>query len=84
MRSVDRVGSAFLRRILLRMKELGISQTDARTDIYAAGVLYNVLLTGEHPSVSIASGKSGRIVRKCTSINPDERFQSATALCAAL
>lgn len=65
-------------------EQLGISQTDARTDIYAAGVLYNVLLTGEHPSVSIASGKSGRIVRKCTSINPNERYQSATALYAAL
>ena len=28
MESVDRIGSAFLRRILLRMKELGISQTE--------------------------------------------------------
>lgn len=65
-------------------EQLGISQTDARTDIYAAGVLYNVMLTGEHPSVEIASGKAGRIVRKCTAINPNERYQSATALYAAL
>lgn len=28
MRSVDRVGSAFLRRILLRMKQLGVNQTE--------------------------------------------------------
>ena len=28
MKVVDRVGSAFLRRILRRMKELGMSQTD--------------------------------------------------------
>ena len=28
MKIVDRVGSAFLRRILRRMKELGMSQTD--------------------------------------------------------
>ena len=65
-------------------EQLGISQTDARADIYAAGVLYNVMLTGQHPSVAIASGRSGRIVRKCTSINPDERYQSAQALYSAL
>ena len=28
MKAIDRIGSAFLRRILLRMKELGMSQTD--------------------------------------------------------
>ena len=28
MKAVDRIGSAFLRRILRRMKELGMSQTD--------------------------------------------------------
>ena len=28
MKTVDRIGSAFLRRILLRMKELGMSQTE--------------------------------------------------------
>ena len=65
-------------------EQLGLSQTDARTDIYAVGVLYNVMLTGQHPSVSIAPGKAGRIVRKCTAINPDERYQTATELWAAL
>ena len=65
-------------------EQLGISQTDARTDIYAAGVLYNVMLTGQHPSVTIASGKAGRIVRKCTAVNPDERYQTAEALRCAL
>ena len=28
MKAIDRMGSAFLRRILLRMKELGVSQTE--------------------------------------------------------
>ncbi|MBR5272826.1 MAG: serine/threonine protein kinase [Clostridia bacterium] len=65
-------------------EQMGISGTDARTDIYAAGVLYNVMLTGQHPSVFIASGKSGRIVRKCTAINPDERYRTAYALRSAL
>lgn len=65
-------------------EQLGLSQTDARTDLYAAGVLYNVMLTGQHPSVAIASGKAGRIIRKCTAVNPNERYQTAAELRAAL
>ena len=65
-------------------EQLGLSQSDARTDIYAAGVLYNVLLTGQHPSVTLAPGKAGRIVRKCTAVNPQERYQTAGDLWAAL
>ena len=65
-------------------EQLGLSQTDARTDIYAAGVLYNVMLTGQHPSISIAPGKAGRIVRKCTAVNPNERYQTANELWSAL
>lgn len=65
-------------------EQLGLSQTDARTDIYAAGVLFNVMLTGQHPSVTIASGKAGRIVRKCTAVNPNERYQTAAELWSAL
>lgn len=65
-------------------EQLGLSQSDARTDIYAAGVLYNVLLTGQHPSVALAPGKAGRIVRKCTAVNPKERYQTAGDLWSAL
>ena len=65
-------------------EQLGLAQTDARTDIYAVGVLYNVMLTGQHPSVTIALGKVGRIVRKCTAVNPNERYQTAIELWEAL
>lgn len=65
-------------------EQLGLVQTDARADIYALGVLYNVMLTGQHPSVTIASGKAGRIVRKCTAVNPNERYQTALELWEAL
>ena len=65
-------------------EQLGLAKTDARTDIYAVGVLYNVMLTGMHPSVTIASGRAGRIVRKCTAVNPNERYQSAAELWSAL
>lgn len=61
-------------------EQLGLSQTDARTDIYAAGVLMNVMLTGKHPTERYARGRAGRIVRKCTALNPDDRYQSAKKL----
>lgn len=65
-------------------EQLGVSQSDARTDIYAAGVLLNVMMTGKHPSEKLARGKVGRIVRKCTNVSPDERYQSAEKLGKAL
>jgi hypothetical protein len=42
------------------------------------------MLTGQHPSVTIADGKAGRIVRKCTAVNPKERYQTAAELRSAL
>ena len=65
-------------------EQLGVAQSDARTDIYAVGVLLNVMITGKHPSEKLAKGKAGRIVRKCTSVNPDERYQTAEKLANAL
>ena len=65
-------------------EQLGLSESDARTDVYAVGVLLNVMLTGVHPTKRIASGKAGKIVRKCTAVNPNDRFQSAMQLYHAL
>lgn len=65
-------------------EQLGLSQTDARTDIYAIGVLYNVMLTGKHPTECFAKGRAGHIIRKCTALNPDDRYQSAEKLLSAL
>lgn len=65
-------------------EQFGLSQTDGRTDIYAAGVLLNVMLTGKHPTEKFARGRAGRIVRKCTSLNPDNRYSTAEKLANAL
>ena len=65
-------------------EQLGLTQSDARTDIYAAGILLNVMMTGSHPSEKLGRGKIGRIVRKCTNVNPNERYQTAKKLLKSL
>lgn len=65
-------------------EQYGLSQTDARSDMYSLGVVLNIMLTGEHPSTKLAEGPLGDIVQKCTMINPDMRFQSAEELEKAL
>ena len=61
-------------------EQFGFARCDVRADIFALGVLLNVMLTGEHPSVQLASGRFGRIVGRCTSTNVSQRFSSVEAL----
>jgi len=65
-------------------EQLGVCESDERSDIYAIGVLLNVMLTGEHPSKSLAKGRAGKIVQKCTQIDPNSRYASAEELRNAL
>lgn len=65
-------------------EQYGLSQSDIRTDIYAVGILINVMLTGEHPSKKLAEGKMGRIVDRCTHVNPQRRYKNVLRLMEAL
>lgn len=65
-------------------EQLGLSQSDPRTDIYAMGVMLNVMLTGKHPSEKMVGGRFGKIVRKCTSLSPDDRYQNVDKLLESL
>ncbi len=73
-------------------------KTDVRTDIYCFGTTMYRLLTGmfppklpepvgsireRYPDLKISKGMDN-IIRKCTQINPDKRFQSAEELMHAL
>ena len=61
-------------------EQLGLSQSDRHTDIYALGVLLNVMLTGKHPSQQLAKGKAGKIVLKATQIDPLSRYSTVLDL----
>ena len=65
-------------------EQYGMSQSDSRADIYSVGVLINVMLTGEHPSRRLAPGRMGRVVDRCTRINPQKRYKNVLRLMEAL
>ena len=61
-------------------EQYGFRQTDARTDIYAMGVLLNYIISGKYPVEEIVNGKLGDIIGKCLEMNPDDRYQSVEEL----
>lgn len=61
-------------------EQYGITQSDARADIYSVGILMNVMLTGEHPSKKMCNGSLAKVIKKCTDIQPDRRYQTAAEL----
>ena len=65
-------------------EQFGFTQTDARTDVYAMGILLNAMLTKQHPSKKITDGIYRSIIQKCTQINADQRYSSVTELSQAI
>lgn len=65
-------------------EQFGFSQSDARTDIYAVGVLLNVMLTGKLPNEKKAEGPLGKIISKCTEIDAARRYKDIEAVKAAV
>lgn len=65
-------------------EQFGFTQSSAQTDIYAVGVLLNVMRTGVFPNERMADGRLGRIVRKCTSMDANRRYRTAAQLGRAI
>ena len=65
-------------------EQFGLAQTDPTSDIYAIGVVFNEMLAGCFPSVRLASGRGGRIVRRCIQTQSADRYPNTQALYRAL
>lgn len=67
-------------------EQYGFQQSDARTDIYAMGVMMNYLLTKDYPrnriyfSTNMQGSLIPQIIQKCTQFAPDKRYQSVMEL----
>ena len=61
-------------------EQFGFGQSNRQSDIYALGVLLNVLLINKLPNETIYSGEEGKVIRKATSIDPNQRYTSVKEL----
>lgn len=65
-------------------EQFGFRQTDCRADLYAMGVLLNVMVTGGFPNESPAPGPLGGVIARCIQLDPAARYASPGELRHAL
>ena len=52
----------------------GLSSSSTKADIYAVGMLLNVMLTGEFPKEKKAEGNIWPVIERCISLDPEKRY----------
>lgn len=58
----------------------GLVASSAKSDIYAVGILLNVMLTGEFPKRKRAEGRIWEIIARCISLNAKDRYTAGELL----
>ena len=58
----------------------GLSASSAKSDIYAVGILMNVMLTGELPNVKRAAGRIWDVIEKCIRLDAAARYSAEELL----
>lgn len=61
-------------------EQFGFTQSDGRTDVYAMGVLMNVMMTGKTPTEKLADGSLKKIISKCIEIDSKKRYANMVEL----
>lgn len=56
-------------------EQFGYFQTDNRTDIFAFGLVFNCMLTGDFSAHNLAKGKYEKLIQKCIALNPADRYK---------
>ncbi len=54
----------------------GLSASSTKSDIYALGMLMNVMLTGKFPKEEKASDNAWDIIEKCINLNAEDRYSA--------
>jgi serine/threonine-protein kinase len=84
---------AFVGTVAFAAPEQFRGQADTRTDIYSLGATLYTMLTGRPPrsragdrmpELDAVPGPLQTVVRRCLELDPEDRYQSATELAAAL
>lgn len=65
-------------------EQYGFSASTVQTDLYALGVLLNVLATGAMPWERLAGGRLRRVITRCLKLDPRDRYMDARELRTAL
>lgn len=65
-------------------EQYGFAQSSPATDVYAIGVLLQVLLTGGKTELNSVSKQLQKVIKKCTALDPSDRYSNAGKLAAAL
>ena len=55
----------------------GLSASSAKSDVYAIGILLNVMTTRRFPKEERAGGELWNIIEQCISLKPDDRYNTA-------